>query len=72
MLKMLKCGETQRITFSSTAKCNITTVPQLAPQSFPPPAAGAGTLWEGGKTAFCTSKRCSRVGFGTFCDFRRL
>ena len=22
--------------------------------------------------AFCTSKRCSRVGFGTFCDFRRL
>ena len=29
-------------------------------------------LWEGGKTAFCTSKRCSRVGFGTFCDFRRL
>ena len=41
-LKLLKCSETQGITSSSTAKCNITTLPQLAPQSFPSPAAGGG------------------------------
>ena len=33
---------------------------------------GRGVLWRHGKTAFCPSERCSRVGFGTFCAFRRL
>ena len=33
---------------------------------------GRGNLWRCGKTAFCPSEQCSRVGFGTFCDFRRL
>ena len=33
---------------------------------------GRGPLWRHGKTAFCPSEQCSRVGFGTFCAFRRL
>ena len=35
-------------------------------------AARARHLWGLGNIAFCTSEQCSRVGFGTFCAFRRL
>ena len=33
-------------------------------------AVGGARLLKGGKVAFCTSGRCSRKGFSTFCDFR--